>query len=131
MATIASVSPKLTSSTPTPERSPTDAGEWEGRHEQRRVDIETLTGLIESFDYQLKFVVTDRDDMPEINGLVSRIRGATTESVPDDHVLLMPEGRTREALAETRETVAELAMEHGYTYIPRLHVDLWNDAAGT
>jgi 7-carboxy-7-deazaguanine synthase len=43
----------------------------------------------------------------------------------------MPEGTTREALAETRELTAELALEHGYRYTSRLHVDLWNDAPGT
>jgi len=45
--------------------------------------------------------------------------------------LLMPEGMTREQLDGTRSEVAELAMEYGYRYTPRLHVDLWNDAPGT
>jgi len=35
---------------------------------------------------------------------------------------------TREQLDGTRSEVAELAMEYGYRYTPRLHVDLWNDA---
>ena len=39
--------------------------------------------------------------------------------------------KTREELAATRRTVAELALEHGYRYTPRLHVDLWNDAPET
>jgi 7-carboxy-7-deazaguanine synthase len=46
-------------------------------------------------------------------------------------VLLMPEGATRETLDEHRNEVAEIAMEYGYQYTPRLHVDLWNDAPGT
>lgn len=128
---LASISPKLASSTPTPERAPTDAGEWADRHEDKRIDMEALTGLIESYEYQLKFVVTGPEDMSEINDLVTRIRAESTESVPDTSILLMPEGQTREQLASTRDTVAELAMEHGYSYTPRLHVDLWNDAAGT
>lgn len=45
-------------------------------------------------------------------------------------VLLMPEGATRETLDEHRNEVAEIAMEYGYQYTPRLHVDLWNDAPG-
>jgi len=32
---------------------------------------------------------------------------------------------------EHESEVAELAMEYGYRYTPRLHVDLWNDAPGT
>jgi len=56
---------------------------------------------------------------------------ATATTVADDDVLLMPEGMTREQLDGTRSEVAELAMEYGYRYTPRLHVDLWNDAPGT
>ena len=52
-------------------------------------------------------------------------------TVSDGEVLLMPEGQTRGDLEDTRTTVAELAMTHGYRYTPRLHVDLWNDAPGT
>jgi 7-carboxy-7-deazaguanine synthase len=37
---------------------------------------------------------------------------------------------TSDRLAETRERTAELAMERGYQYTPRLHVDIWEDAPG-
>lgn len=69
--------------------------------------------------------------MVEIEELVERVRNQASTMVPDSSVLLMPEGQTRDDLDRTRETVAELAMEYGYTYTPRLHVDLWNDAPGT
>ena len=75
--------------------------------------------------------VTVESDLPEITVLVDRVRAATATSVADDDVLLMPEGMTREQLDGTRSEVAELAMEYGYRYTPRLHVDLWNDAPGT
>jgi 7-carboxy-7-deazaguanine synthase len=52
-------------------------------------------------------------------------------TVPTEDILLMPEGMTRDELDEKRNDVADLAMEHGYRYTPRLHVDLWNDAPGT
>ncbi len=39
---LASVSPKLASSTPTPENDPKGDGEWEERHEERRIDVKTL-----------------------------------------------------------------------------------------
>jgi 7-carboxy-7-deazaguanine synthase len=87
--------------------------------------------LVEDYEFQLKFVITDRDDMPEINQLVDRVRMSTDAVVRDSDVLLMPEGATRERLNETRELTAEVALEHGYQYTPRLHVDLWNDAPGT
>ncbi|MFA9515686.1 7-carboxy-7-deazaguanine synthase QueE [Halopenitus sp. H-Gu1] len=128
---LASISPKLASSTPTPERDPNGDGGWADKHADRRLDMDALTALVDAYDSQLKFVVTDETDLPEITDLVERVRESTVTDVPNDDVLLMPEGMTREQLAGTRSDVAELAMEHGYRYTPRLHVALWNDAPGT
>lgn len=128
---LASISPKLASSTPTPDRDPKGDGEWAERHEERRIDLDALGDLVETYEYQLKFVVTERADMEEITDLVDRIRAATSTTIRDDDVLLMPEGVTREELNQTRNLVADLALEFGYRYTPRLHVDLWNDAPGT
>jgi len=128
---LASISPKLASSTPTPDRDPTGDGEWAERHDRRRVDLDALARLTERYEFQVKFVVTGREDMPDIESLLADLRGVTAATVADSDALLMPEGRTREDLAGTRETVAELAVEYGYRYTPRLHVDLWNDAPET
>jgi len=128
---LASVSPKLSNSTPTAERDPAGDGEWAERHDDRRIDMDALTALVEDYDTQLKFVVADEDDLPEILELLDRLRDAAAVPIPDEDVLLMPEGATRERLAETRERVADLALEHGFRYTPRLHVDLWNDAPET
>jgi 7-carboxy-7-deazaguanine synthase len=128
---LASISPKLASSTPTPERDPKGDGDWAERHEERRIDMDALAQLVDEYESQLKFVVTGPEDMAEITDLVERVRTATSTCVSDSDILLMPEGVTREDLEETRTMVAELAMEYGYRYTPRLHVDLWNDAPGT
>ncbi|RBI61094.1 7-carboxy-7-deazaguanine synthase QueE [halophilic archaeon] len=128
---LASVSPKLAGSTPTAEKDPAGEGEWAERHEARRIDLDALAALVENYDHQLKFVVTDEADVREVEELLGRIRDAASVAVPDDAVLLMPEGATRERLDETRPRVAELAMEYGYRYTPRLHVNLWNDAPET
>ncbi|WP_266076255.1 7-carboxy-7-deazaguanine synthase QueE [Haladaptatus caseinilyticus] len=128
---LASISPKLASSTPTAERDPKGEGEWAERHEERRIDIDTLATFVNNYETQLKFVVTDESDMKEIKTLVADVRDAAEVPIHDTDVLLMPEGATRDGLDETRERVAELAMKSGYRYTPRLHVDLWNDAPGT
>jgi 7-carboxy-7-deazaguanine synthase len=134
---LASVSPKLASSTPTPEKDPTpddgptEAGEWAERHEERRIDLDALASLVESHDFQLKFVVSERDDVDEITDLLGRIRDAAGVPVADSDVLLMPEGAARERIEETRPLTAELAREYGFRYTPRLHVNLWNDAPET
>ena len=126
---LASVSPKLASSTPISKKDPKGEGEWAERHEERRIDLNTLASICAHYDHQLKFVVTDREDMNEITELLARLRERV--EIRDENVLLMPEGATRERLDETRNSVAELAMEYGLRYTPRLHVDLWNDAPGT
>jgi 7-carboxy-7-deazaguanine synthase len=128
---LASISPKLASSTPTAERDPKGDGEWAERHERDRIDMDALADLVDAYDSQLKFVVTGREDMPEIEALVADIRDAASTTIEDAQVLLMPEGMTRDQLDERRNAVADLAMEYGYSYTPRLHVDLWNDAPGT
>jgi 7-carboxy-7-deazaguanine synthase len=134
---LASVSPKLASSTPTPEKDPTpedapaDAGEWADRHEERRIDLDALSALVETYDFQLKFVVSERDDVDEILDLLDRIRDVAAVPIRDSDVLLMPEGATQDRIEETRPLTAELALEHGFRYTPRLHVNLWNDAPET
>jgi len=132
---LVSASPKLASSTPTadterPDGEPID-DDWADRHEQRRLDLDALARFVETRATQLKFVVTDDEDLSEIESLLADLRDVAEAPVDDQDVLLMPEGATRERLAETRERVADLAMEYGYRYTPRLHVDLWNDAPET
>lgn len=128
---LVSISPKLASSTPTQENAPAESGTWTERHEDRRINMDVLSCLVEDYEFQLKFVVTNRGDMPEINRLIDQLRDIADTAIYDSDVLLMPEGATRERLKKTRELTAEIALEHGYQYTPRLHVDLWNDAPGT
>lgn len=128
---FASISPKLANSTPTADRDPKGEGEWADQHEEQRIDLESIGKLTEEYECQLKFVVTGRNDLLEIEALIERIRDVTSSTIPDSDVLLMPEGQTQEQLDQTREEVADLAIEYGYRYTPRLHVNLWNDAPGT
>ena len=128
---LVSISPKLASSTPTQERDPKGDGEWTDKHDERRIDFDSLARLIDAYEFQLKFVVTDHDDVQEVVTLIDQIQDVTSTRVRDDDVLLMPEGATREALDGARNAVAEWAMEYGFRYTPRLHVDLWNDESGT
>ena len=128
---LMSISPKLASSTPTKEKDPKGDGEWSQRHEESRIQMDSLTAILEAYEFQLKFVVTSRDDMPEIEQLVERLRSQSTGDIAPTDILLMPEGVTQEQVIETRGLVAELAQEYGYRYTPRLHVNLWNDAPET
>lgn len=128
---LASISPKLANSTPTPSNAPDDVGKWEELHEQNRVNFDVIASLVDEAEFQLKFVVTGREDLTEIEEVVSQVRKRTSKNVDQNDVLLMPEGTTREEISETRDSVAEAALEQGYRFTPRLHVDLWNDEPGT
>lgn len=128
---LVSISPKLASSTPTADTDPTGDGGWADRHEARRIDLDALADLVAAYDHQLKFVVTSDADLDEITTLLESLRTTATVPIHDSNVLLMPEGATRESLEDSRSQVANLALEHGFRYTPRLHVDLWNDAPGT
>lgn len=127
---LASISPKLESSTPTEELAPNGDGEWAERHERDRIDVDVLADLVDTYESQLKFVVTERADLEEIEEVVGRIRAQASSSIPDTDVLLMPEGTTREELNARRKEVASLATGLGFRYTPRIHVDLWDDAPG-
>jgi 7-carboxy-7-deazaguanine synthase len=103
---LASISPKLASSTPTPEKDPKGDGEWETEHEERRLDVDALAQLVEDYPFQLKFVITGKEDLSEIQALLDELRPKTGATIDNDDILLMPEGATRDRLNETREVTA-------------------------
>ena len=71
-----------------------------------------------------KFVVVQPDDVREVQRLRARYK------VPNERVILMPEGTRPEALAERSSWLAERCRELGYRYSNRLHVLLWGDERG-
>ena len=115
---LLSLSPKTANSDP--------QGAWRERHRQRRGRLDVLRGLVRRFpEHQLKFVVTDGDDLPEILGLIDAVGG-----VEAARVLLMAEGRSAAEVAEKGPEVAALCSEHGFRYTPRLHLDLFGGGRG-
>jgi len=80
-------------------------------------------GVLNS-DVYLKFVVQDEYDLDEIEK-IQKLHG-----IPYD-IFCMPCGGTQEMLANTKLNIAEKAMERGWKYSPRLHVDLFGNKWGT
>lgn len=122
---LMSLSPKLRNSTPTADpRDP--RGEWAARHEARRLNLPVLQRLIDEHpDRQVKFVVSSPADLPEIDALLSRLRGLA----PAD-VMLMPEGTAVPDPASVRWAVGE-CLRRGWRYCHRLHVELFGNTRGT
>lgn len=121
---LASLSPKLSNSTPLPSEI---SGSWIEKHEQRRLQPDVLRSWINTYPYQLKFVITDGQDIKEVEDLIIQVDA----DIPPHKILLMPEGRTAEKIRGRDETLIGLCKNHGYRYCNRLHVELFGDTRGT
>lgn len=119
---LASLSPKLSNSTPTGPQG----RHYALRHEQRRLRPGVIRAFMERSDYQLKFVIDRLADLEEVEELLAELPGVDREKV-----LLMPQGVTREELAERGPMVAAACNERGFRYCPRLHVELFGNRRGT
>ena len=117
---LMSISPKLSSSTPFEREN----GRWAPQHERLRYQPDVLRRLIESYEYQLKFVVTSPGDLDEIESIRQDL------AVPASRIMLMPEGTKPEAIAAKALWLVDLCKDKGYRYSPRLHIDLWGDRRG-
>lgn len=120
---LASISPKLSNSTPRPG---TISGEWIDRHERNRLNFDALRAWLDGYDYQLKFVAEGPQDLPEIESVLRR----TGRAVDPSRVLLMPEGTDSAALRARQETLAALCLERGFRYCDRLHIHLYGNKRG-
>jgi len=78
-------------------------------------------------DIYLKFVVADRTDIDEAGKAVDEYRKAGV----DCPVYLMPMGGRSEEYNLNVQEVANICMERGWRFTPRLHISLFGNAWGT
>lgn len=119
---LASISPKLSNSTPPASKS----AKWNRIHNESRINVEVIRRFMSVGDYQLKFVVETQDDLPEIDELLAQLGDYDTHNV-----LLMPQGVTREELTARAATVSEICLRRGFRYCPRLQIELYGHKRGT
>ncbi len=119
---LMSISPKLSSSGPDPERH----AHWARRHERQRFQPEVLSRLMAEYDYQLKFVVDRVADVAEVDAMIATLAGVTA-----DRVLLMPQGRTMDEMASRSLWLAELCHERGWALCPRRQLEWFGPVRGT
>ena len=82
---------------------------------------------VEGSDLYLKFVVADRTDIDEAGRAVDEYRSAGV----DCPVYLMPLGGRSEEYNLNVQEVANICMEKGWRFTPRLHISLFGNAWGT
>jgi 7-carboxy-7-deazaguanine synthase len=120
---LASISPKLSNSTPT-ER---EGGKFAVAHERQRLNFPVIQRFIDAApEFQLKFVVSEEKDLREIETILQQLKGWS----PSD-VLLMPEGIESAALEARTPWIAEVCKRTGYRFCPRLHILLYGNQRGT
>jgi 7-carboxy-7-deazaguanine synthase len=119
---LLSLSPKLANSTPWKKQR----GKFAAMHDERRLNLPVLQSYLDRYDYQLKFVVDSREDFAEIRAVVARLR-----NVDPARVLIMAQGTTRRELDEKRGWIVQGCLEFGYTFTPRLHIELFGNRRGT
>jgi 7-carboxy-7-deazaguanine synthase len=120
---LASLSPKLSNSTPH-ERA---GGKFAAAHERQRLNLPVIQQFIDnSPEFQLKFVVSNEEDLLEIDAILAGLHRWR----PAD-VLLMPEGIDMQTLNSRIGWIADVCKEKGYRLCPRLHIALYGNRRGT
>jgi 7-carboxy-7-deazaguanine synthase len=74
----------------------------------------------------LKFVVDSLEDFKEVDAATEEYREAGFKGP----VFVMPVGGTDAAYFANSKHIADIALEKGYRYSPRLHVDIWSNGWG-
>jgi 7-carboxy-7-deazaguanine synthase len=116
---LMSISPKLSNSTPEDKL-------YAASHEKSRLDLVVLSELIDHYDYQLKFVVDNESDLPEIKETIVKLGNVDSEKV-----MLMPQATTRDEFIAKSQMVAEICKQTGFAFSQRLQILLWNNERGT
>jgi 7-carboxy-7-deazaguanine synthase len=120
---LASLSPKLSNSTPT-ER---EGGRFAAAHDRQRTNLDVIQRFIDTAaDFQLKFVISAEADIEEMNGILRQLHGWDTSDV-----LLMPEGVDAVALEDRAEWLSSICKKTGFRFCPRLHIALYGNRRGT
>ena len=89
-------------------------------------DIYILNQLMENYEYQLKFVIDSREDLPEIQQALKKLKAVVPEKI-----MLMPQARTRDELSAKSPMVADMCKQTGFTFCQRLQVLLGNNQRAT
>lgn len=120
-ADLMSVSPKLSNSTPTVERSP----EWAIRHERDRHRLEVIRSLASGYRCQFKFVIDQPEDVDEVSRYLAEFPEIDVETV-----WLMPQAVTPEELSEKSGWVRAAARAVGYQFSSRWHIETYGNVRG-
>lgn len=119
---LLSMSPKLSNSTPWKR----EKGKFARMHEKRRINLPVIQRFVDGYDYQIKFVVEQRRDFSESQGVLKKLK-----NVDPSRVLIMAQGRTKKELSAKAPWIVDLCKVNGFRYTPRLQIELYGNRRGT
>ncbi|MBK3518428.1 7-carboxy-7-deazaguanine synthase QueE [Carboxylicivirga marina] len=129
-----SISPKLSNSVPNADKLAM-FGLKEGvvfrKHNQTRLNIEALQSYIDlcntsDKELQLKFVVGRKEDYKEIQAdFIGQLNNCKASDI-----LLMPLGATKVEISRSSPMVLKMAIENGWRFSPRVHIELFGSKSG-
>lgn len=119
---LMSLSPKLSNSTPPPERD----ARWNRRHELSRHVPEVIRRLVAEYDYQLKLVLDRPEDCREAEAYLKAF-----PEIERARAMLMPQGTDPEHLAEKATWLEPYCAEHGLGFCPRRQIAWFGHQRGT
>ncbi len=109
---LMSISPKLSNSWP-------EEPELKQQHKRFCLNLKAIRSLMQSYSYQLKFVVDTQSDLNEIAEVVDKL------SPNPDKVMLMPQAVTPQDYITKSKWIADVCIKTGFRFSPRLQVLLW------
>ncbi|HWH79029.1 MAG TPA: 7-carboxy-7-deazaguanine synthase QueE [Candidatus Binatus sp.] len=121
-ADLISMSPKLANSIPWQRAR----GRFATTHERLRMNLPVIQKFLDVYDYQVKFVVEQQSDFAEIEQILGQLR-----NVEPTRVLIMAQGITNRELNRRAKWIVEQCKSYGFSYAPRLHIQLFGNRRGT
>jgi organic radical activating enzyme len=91
-------------------------------------DVLLSMNKVHHSNINLKFVIRDEVDLVEVRSALIAYEEAGVEI---EDVFLMPEGATIEGQQLTEKAVADICMQYGFKFSPRLHINLFGNSWGT
>ena len=119
---LMSISPKLSNSTPPPDRD----SPWRRRHELNRHVPEVIRRLVAEYDYQLKFVVDCLEDCEEVERYLEEF-----PEIDRARAMLMPQGTHAHELAEKAKWLGPYCAGHSLGFCPRRQIEWFGLQRGT
>ena len=91
----------------------------------KRFDVASLKRIMSHHNYWFKFVISEENDMKEIEQDFIR-----PLKIPASKVLMMPGLDHRDNFHERTEFCLQMAKKYGYVGMTRLHISAWNQTTG-